>query len=130
MLSSIQSSSVASCSGLKPTAPRTPKPPALLTAATTSRQWVKAKMGNSIPRRSQSSVCMLPMIRGRARTRSMGMPTDVGAIDLMMGVRAGQAARAQYDYLRRYAKDDGSKGMEFVAEYMFKDVPYSAHSRE
>ena len=32
-------------------------PPALDTAATTSRQWVKAKMGNSMPRRSQSSLC-------------------------------------------------------------------------
>ncbi len=32
-------------------------PPALDTAATTSRQWVKAKMGNSMPSRSQISVC-------------------------------------------------------------------------
>ena len=31
--------------GLKPTAPSTPMPPALLTATTTSRQWVKAKIG-------------------------------------------------------------------------------------
>ena len=30
-------------------APSTPMPPALVTAATTSRQWVKAKMGNSMP---------------------------------------------------------------------------------
>ena len=32
-------------------------PPVLDTAAATSRQWVKAKMGNSIPRLSQSSLC-------------------------------------------------------------------------
>src|SRR3982750_3236074 len=58
MCSSIQLSSISSCSGLKPTAPSTPKPPALLTATTTSRQWVKAKIGNSIPSWSQMSVCM------------------------------------------------------------------------
>ena len=49
MCSSIQFSSISSCSGVNPTAPSTPKPPALLTATTTSRQWVKAKMGNSMP---------------------------------------------------------------------------------
>ena len=47
----------------------------------------------------------------------------------MMGTRAGHAARSQYDYLRRYAKDSGSKDMEFVAEYMFKDVPWSSDAR-
>ena len=52
------SSSISSCSGVKPTAPSTPRPPALLTAATTSRQWVKAKMGNSMPRRRAMSVCI------------------------------------------------------------------------
>jgi len=31
----------------------TPKPPARLTAATTSRQWLKASSGNSIPSMSQ-----------------------------------------------------------------------------
>src|SRR5665213_3801882 len=40
-------------------APSTPMPPALVTAATTSRQWVKAKIGNSMPSRSQISVCMV-----------------------------------------------------------------------
>src|SRR3979411_1567923 len=34
-------------------APSTPKPPARLTAATTSRQWLKASRGNSIPSMSQ-----------------------------------------------------------------------------
>src|SRR6476646_10018430 len=56
MCSSIQASSTSSCSGLNPTAPSTPKPPAFDTATTTSRQWVKAKMGNSIPRSSQIGV--------------------------------------------------------------------------
>src|SRR3546814_587977 len=56
--SSIHWSSISSSSGLKPTAPRTPKPPALETAATTSRQWVKAKIGNSMSSTSQSWVRM------------------------------------------------------------------------
>src|SRR5436853_6850690 len=34
-------------------APSTPKPPARLTAATTSRQWLNASSGNSIPSMSQ-----------------------------------------------------------------------------
>src|SRR3954463_1643363 len=58
MFSSIHLSSISSCSGVKPTAPRTPKPPALDTATTTSRQWVKAKIGNSMPRSSQMGVRM------------------------------------------------------------------------
>src|SRR5437868_11751862 len=33
-------------------------PPARLTAAATSRQWVKAKIGNSIPNISQSRFCI------------------------------------------------------------------------
>src|SRR5688572_7227409 len=58
MCSSIQFSSISSCSGEKPTAPRTPKPPAFETATTTSRQWVKAKIGNSMPSSSQMGVRM------------------------------------------------------------------------
>ncbi len=34
-------------------------PPALVTAATTSRQWVKAKMGNSMPSFWRISVFMV-----------------------------------------------------------------------
>src|SRR6266446_5736907 len=37
----------------------TSTPPARLTAATTSRQWLKAKMGNSMPSRSQMRVCII-----------------------------------------------------------------------
>src|SRR5258708_5680739 len=55
---SIQSSSTSSCSGVKATAPSTPMPPAFDTAATTSRQWLKARIGNSMPRRSQTGVRM------------------------------------------------------------------------
>src|SRR5947207_12370232 len=50
--SSIHESSTSSSSGSNASAPSTPKPPARLTAATTSRQWENAKIGNSIPRSS------------------------------------------------------------------------------
>jgi hypothetical protein len=42
--------------------------PARLTAATTSRQWLKAKIGNSTPNRSHSRVCVAaPIDRQRVR---------------------------------------------------------------
>lgn len=50
---------------------------------------------------------------------------DVGVIDLMMGLKAGANAKAQYDRHRAHANDPESKAMAFPAEYMFKDVPYS-----
>jgi predicted TIM-barrel fold metal-dependent hydrolase len=50
------------------------------------------------------------------------MPTDVAAIDLMLGFPSANA-RKHYDTLRALAKDSGSKSMEFPAEYMFKQVP-------
>src|SRR5512134_1322462 len=62
MWSSIHLSSISSCSAVKPTAPSTPKPPALLTAATTSRQWVKAKIGYSIPSWSHTGVLMTSLL--------------------------------------------------------------------
>jgi hypothetical protein len=43
-------------------APSTPKPPARLTAATTSRQWLKANSGNSIPSMSQIGDFMVVVI--------------------------------------------------------------------
>src|SRR5881398_1230951 len=48
-------------SGVNATAPSTPRPPAFDTAATTSRQWLKARIGNSIPRRSQTGVRIPPV---------------------------------------------------------------------
>src|SRR3954464_10370223 len=79
--SSIQSSSISSCSGLNPTAPSTPKPPALLTATTTSRQWVNAKMGRSMPRSSQSGVRMsvgLLRLRGEADGHRLDAVDEIG----------------------------------------------------
>src|SRR3954451_17236104 len=51
--SSIHASSISSDSGVKLAPPSTPKPPARLTAATTSRQWLKANSGKSTPTRSR-----------------------------------------------------------------------------
>src|SRR5918996_490427 len=87
MFSSIQLSSISSCSGVNPTAPRTPKPPALLTATTTSRQWVKAKIGNSMPSSSQIGVRMSASL---GRERFVGRAPDVEAVrvgeDLLVAV--------------------------------------------
>jgi predicted TIM-barrel fold metal-dependent hydrolase len=52
----------------------------------------------------------------------MGMPTDVGAIDLMLGIPEGSKEH-WYKFLRAGFMDDESKDMKFPAQYMFKDVP-------
>ena len=52
----------------------------------------------------------------------MPMPSDIGAIDLMIGFPA-EDARRHYDYMKANLKDEASAEMEFPAEYMFKDVP-------
>jgi len=49
-------------------------------------------------------------------------PSDIGAIDLMIGFPSRHAER-HYDNLRAMAKDAESRTMAFPAEYMFKDVP-------
>src|SRR5947209_2437391 len=50
--SSIHFISTSRVSGVNATPPSTPKPPARLTAATTSRQWLNANRGNSTPHSS------------------------------------------------------------------------------
>ncbi len=50
------------------------------------------------------------------------MPTDVGAIDLMLGIPEGSKEH-WYKFLRAGFMDDESKDMKFPAQYMFKDVP-------
>ncbi len=52
----------------------------------------------------------------------MGMPTDVGAIDLMMGIPEG-SKKDWYRFLRAGFMDDESGDMEFPVQYMFKGVP-------
>ena len=75
--------------GLCATAPRTPKPPALVTAATTSRQWLKAQIGNSTP----SISATLVRIRRRYAQR-VGPSPSVESIERRaarcMDVRRGE----------------------------------------
>ncbi len=52
----------------------------------------------------------------------MTMPTDIGAIDLMIGFPKADAQR-NYDYLRPLIHDDASDDLEMPAGYMFKEVP-------
>src|SRR5680860_13294 len=53
----------------------------------------------------------------------MPMPTDVGVIDLMMGIPSGDPSH-WYEFLRAQLLDRESReDFEFPAEYMFKDVP-------
>src|SRR6476661_4321485 len=88
MCSSIQFSSISSCSGVNPTAPSTPKPPALLTATTTSRQWVNAKIGNSMPSLSQMSVCMVSPGEGRSGTTGRRGEADRHGLDAVDEIAA------------------------------------------
>ena len=52
----------------------------------------------------------------------MSFPSDVGVIDLMLGIPEG-SKKDWYGFLRAGLMDDESKEMEFPAQYMFKDVP-------
>jgi predicted TIM-barrel fold metal-dependent hydrolase len=60
----------------------------------------------------------------------MSYPKDVPVIDLMMGTSAGPASKGNYDFMKRALRDEGSKDMNFPAQYMFKDVPYSDQARD
>ena len=56
----------------------------------------------------------------------MGMPTDIGIVDLGMGFpyRSIEEKKAAYDFFKANLKDRESlEEMEFPAQYMFKDVP-------
>ena len=55
-------------------------------------------------------------------------PDDVAAIDTMMGTRAGPNAKLNYANLTGI-RDADSKSMNFPAQYMFKDVPFSDQAR-
>jgi uncharacterized protein len=52
----------------------------------------------------------------------MSYPSDVGVIDLMMGIPEG-SKKEWYGFLRAGLMDAESKEMEFPAQYMFKEVP-------
>jgi uncharacterized protein len=52
----------------------------------------------------------------------MTMPTDIGAIDLMISFPKVDASKT-YDYLRKTTHGDDATTSEFPAGYMFKEVP-------
>ena len=52
----------------------------------------------------------------------MTFPSDIGVIDLMMGIPEGHK-KDWYGFLRAGFMDEESKDMEFPVEYMFKGVP-------
>jgi predicted TIM-barrel fold metal-dependent hydrolase len=53
----------------------------------------------------------------------MGMPTDIGVIDLMLGIPEG-SKKSWYGFLRAGLMDRESKeDFDFPVEYMFKEVP-------
>ena len=56
----------------------------------------------------------------------MGMPTDIGIVDLGIGFpyQSIEEKKAAYDFFRPTLKDRQSlEEFEFPAQYMFKDVP-------
>ncbi len=56
----------------------------------------------------------------------MGLPTDIGIVDLGMGFpyQSVEEKKRTYDFFRANLKDEESlKEMEFPAQYMFKQVP-------
>ena len=58
----------------------------------------------------------------------MGMPTDVGIIDTMIGFPF-RDKKAVYDFITKQTKDSESKeDFDFPVEYMFKDVPDETHT--
>ena len=52
----------------------------------------------------------------------MGMPTDIGIIDTMIGFPM-RDTEAVYEFIKQQTKDADSKQSEFPAEYMFKQAP-------
>src|SRR5438552_2592874 len=74
--SSIQLSSISNWSVENASAPSTPMPPARLTAATTSRQWLKAKIGRSMPNMSQTRV--RTFLSSGVASGDLGGPAIVG----------------------------------------------------
>jgi predicted TIM-barrel fold metal-dependent hydrolase len=53
----------------------------------------------------------------------MAFPTDVGVIDLMLGIPDPGHKERWYDFLKPALRDEESKGFAFPAQYMFKEVP-------
>ncbi len=69
------------------------------------------------------------MVYASAMAIATGFPRDIGVIDTMMGTTAGTMGKDRYRFLDRSLKDAESADMNFPAQYMFKDVPYSDQAR-
>ncbi len=55
----------------------------------------------------------------------MGMPSDIGIIDLMLGIPSADP-KSDYDFLRPLLRDRESlESFEMPVEYLFKDLPRS-----
>lgn len=57
----------------------------------------------------------------------MGMPADIGIIDLAMGTRTGIVVEPPYEHLwnHRPGAEPQGQQMRFPVEYLFKDMPYA-----
>jgi predicted TIM-barrel fold metal-dependent hydrolase len=55
----------------------------------------------------------------------MGMPTNIGIIDLAMGTRTGIVVEPPYEHLWNARAGAESQQMRFPVEYLFKDMPYA-----
>jgi len=53
----------------------------------------------------------------------MAFPTDVGIIDLMLGIPEPGNKERWYDFLKPNLRDAESETFKFPAQYMFKEVP-------
>ena len=53
----------------------------------------------------------------------MGMPTDIGVIDLMLGIPDPGKKEGWYDFQKPNLCDAESATFKFPAQYMFKEVP-------
>src|SRR5207253_2235901 len=88
-------------------APNTPKPPALVTAATTSRQWLNATMGNSMPSMSATGVFIAPVSRSRSeeawarRVRGNAVQRDRHLVDGRAHALRERRQRVQVEVVNR-----------------------------
>src|SRR5882724_471764 len=77
---------------------------------------------SACPAKSRSSTGKARTERTKAKGSSMGMPSNIGIVDTMIGFP--HEGFAQYDFIRKQTKDRSSREqMEFPVEYMFKNVP-------
>src|SRR5690606_21069228 len=60
----------------------------------------------------------------------MAMPTDIGIIDLMMGI-PGEDNSRWYEFIKPLLMDEESRQMfKMPAQYMFKDIPEAGEQKD